>query len=104
MFANILLSMISLGDMRPVMLPAIIFLFMLWLMHRMEKRTAEDAVYRNFPFFKEAVNNYQQKLDFLHLRVDTLEERIIRLETSRPKGAAQEKSETTTPAPSKPLI
>lgn len=82
MWANVMFSLIALGDTRPYVLPLLVFLFMVWLLHRVEKRAADSAIYRNFPFFKEAVNSFQQKMDYLGTRIDQLEMRMRRLEDS----------------------
>jgi hypothetical protein len=60
--------------------PAVIFLFIIWLVYRIENRAAKEAIYKNFPLFKDAVDSFQLKLDYLITRVDALEEKIIRIE------------------------
>ncbi|MDD4939600.1 MAG: hypothetical protein PHE18_06075 [Candidatus Omnitrophica bacterium] len=70
-------------DIHPFILPGALLLFVIWLVHRIEGRSAENAIYKNFPFFKEAVNSFQQKLDYLNLTVQSLESRIVRLEKDR---------------------
>lgn len=59
----------------------LIFLFLIWLVHRIEIRAAKDAIYKNFPFFKDAVNNFQIKLDYLSARAEALEARIGKIES-----------------------
>lgn len=83
MLGNILFTTIMLGDIRPLIFPGVLLLFIIWLVHRIEKRTAEDAIYKNFPFFKDAVNSFQQKLDYLNLRIEQLESRINKLEKNK---------------------
>ena len=60
----------------------LIFLFLIWLVHRIEIRAAKDAIYKNFPFFKDAVNNFQIKVDYLAARVQALEERMGKIEST----------------------
>lgn len=63
-----------------LILPIITFLFIIWLVYRIENHAAKDAIYRNFPLFKDAVDSFQLKIDYLITRVDALEEKIIRIE------------------------
>lgn len=61
-------------------LAIIIFLFIVWLVHRIENHSAQDAIYRNFPFFEKAVNSFQFKIDNLTSRIESLEKRIKSIE------------------------
>lgn len=58
----------------------IMFLLFIWLIHRFENREAREAIYKNFPFFEEAVNSFKIKIDYLATRVNALEERIKKIE------------------------
>ncbi len=80
---NILFTAFMLGDMHQFILPVVLLLFIIWLVHRLERRIVEGAIYKNFPFFKEAVNSFQQKLDYLDLRIEQIENRISNLERSK---------------------
>jgi cbb3-type cytochrome oxidase subunit 3 len=60
--------------------PIVIFLFIIWLVYRIENRAAREVIYRNFPFFKEAVDSFHIKLEYLITRVDALEDKIDRIE------------------------
>lgn len=61
-------------------LAIIIFLFIVWLVHRIENHSAQDVIYRNFPFFEKAVNSFQFKIDNLTSRIESLEKRIKTIE------------------------
>ena len=66
----------------------LVFLFVVWLIHRIENRIksiAKDVAYNNFPFLKKAVESFQEKLDHLTSRLDELEDRIYNLEKDKPK-------------------
>lgn len=63
-----------------LIVPIVTFLFLIWLVYRIENRAAKDAIYKNFPLFKDAVDSFQLKIDYLISRVNALEERIIRIE------------------------
>jgi len=80
MAENILFAVFMPGNLNPFILPVILLLFIVWLVHRLERRTVEDTIYKNFPFFKEAVNSFQQKLTYLDLRLTELDNRISKLE------------------------
>ena len=69
MAENILFAAFMSGDIHPFILPVILLLFIIWLVHRLERRTIENAIYKNFPFFKEAANSFQQKFDYFDLRI-----------------------------------
>jgi uncharacterized protein YlxW (UPF0749 family) len=63
-----------------ILIPIVLFLFIIWLTYRIENRLARRAIYRNFPFFKDAVGNFQQKIDNLNARIESLEKKLTRLE------------------------
>lgn len=63
-----------------LIVPALIFLFIMWLIQRIENRAAREAIFKNFPFFKEAVDSFQLKIDYLTTRVEALEEKVNKLE------------------------
>lgn len=65
-----------LDNVAQVLIPLVIFLFVIWLVYRIENRIARKTIYRNFPFFKDAVENFQQKIDNLNSRLDFLEGKI----------------------------
>ena len=67
------------GNLPEILIPVVLFLFIIWLIYRVENRLARRAIYRNFPFFKDAVGNFQQKIDNLNARVESLEEKLIAL-------------------------
>jgi hypothetical protein len=77
---DILFAAFMQSDSRIFILPVVLLLFIIWLVHRLEKRTVEEAIYKNFPFFKEAVGDFQQKLSNIDLRLGQLEGRINNLE------------------------
>ena len=67
----------------------LVFLFVVWLIHRIENRIksiAQDVAYNNFPFLKKAVESFQDKLDHLNSRVGALEDRTYNLEKDKPKN------------------
>jgi pilus assembly protein TadC len=64
-----------------LIIPIVIFLFIIWLVYRIENRAAKEVIYRNFPFFKDAVDSVHLKLEYLITRVDVLEEKINRIES-----------------------
>jgi hypothetical protein len=82
---NILFSVFIQKDVRSFILPVVLLLFIIWLVHRLERRAVEEVIYKNFPFFKEAVGDFQQKLSNIDLRVGELEVRISRLENNSPQ-------------------
>lgn len=63
-----------------LILPVVTFLFIIWLVYRTENRAAKEVIYKNFPFFKDAVDSFQPKIDYLITRVDVLEEKINKIE------------------------
>jgi hypothetical protein len=63
-----------------LILPIVTFLFIIWLVYRIENRAAKEVIYRNFPFFKDAVNSFQLKLEYLITRIDAVEDKIDRIE------------------------
>lgn len=83
MAENILFTAFMSRGNHPFILPVILLLFIIWLVHRLERRTIENAIYKNFPFFKEAVNSFQQKLDYFDLRLEQLENRISKIERGK---------------------
>lgn len=68
------------GNFPEILIPVVLFLFIFWLIYRIENRIARQAIYRNFPFFKDAVGNFQQKIDNLNARIELLEGKLITLE------------------------
>jgi hypothetical protein len=67
----------------------LVFLFVMWLIHRIENRIksiAQNVAYNNFPFLRRAVDSFQTKLDHLISRVDALEDRIYNLEKNKTKN------------------
>jgi len=83
MAEKILFTAFMSRNIHPFILPGIILLFIIWLVHRFERRAIEDAIYKNFPFFKEAANSFQQKLDYFDLRIEQLDNRISKIERGR---------------------
>ena len=63
-----------------IIIPIVIFLFIIWLVYRIENRAAQEVIYKNFPFFKDSVDSFHLKLEYLITRVNMLEEKIVRLE------------------------
>ncbi|RJP27190.1 MAG: hypothetical protein C4533_08260 [Candidatus Omnitrophota bacterium] len=70
----------ALKDGNFTILDILLILFVIWLVIRIENRAARNAVYKNFPFFKEAAGGMQQKIDHLNVRMDNLEKRLAKLE------------------------
>ncbi|MGD9015599.1 MAG: hypothetical protein PVI33_06225 [Candidatus Omnitrophota bacterium] len=85
MFADIPLP----ENTQQIIIAVIIFLFIVWLIHRIENRIkslAQNAVYDKFPFLKKAVDSFEAKLEFLSKRVDAIEDRIFELEKNKTKN------------------
>jgi len=71
-----------------IVIAVLIFLFLVWLIHRIETRIksiALNVAYENFPFLKKAAEDFQTKLDHLISRVNGIEERIDILEKNKTK-------------------
>ncbi|MBM3245790.1 MAG: hypothetical protein FJZ13_00465 [Candidatus Omnitrophica bacterium] len=64
----------------PLFIPVVIFLLIILVIHRIENRAARQTIYNNFPFFKEAVDSFQMKMDNLFARVKALEKKVNELE------------------------
>ena len=77
---EVLFSAFLQNDSRSYILPVVLLLFIIWLVHRLERRAVEQAIYKNFPFFKEAVSDFSQKLTNLDLRVGELDNRLNKIE------------------------
>ncbi|MFH1577923.1 MAG: hypothetical protein ABIC18_02505 [Candidatus Omnitrophota bacterium] len=68
-------------------IPALIFLLVIWLVYRFEirmKPIVNNAVYNNFPFLKDTVSGLQQKIDYINTRLEAFESRMVKLE-NKPK-------------------
>jgi len=66
-----------------VFIPGIIALLIIWLIYRIKNRikvTIRNEIYSNFPAIKDAIDNFQRRVDFLKAQVETLENKIKELE------------------------
>ncbi len=66
-----------------VIIPLLIALLIIWLVYRIKngiKHIIQKEVGDNFPFIKDATNNFSHKIDYLNTRVELLERRINELE------------------------
>ena len=73
------------------LVPVLVLLFIIWLIHRIETRMrpiAKKAVYDNFPFLKNSVDNVEQKLKYINTRMESMEVRIAELEEKIKVGKA----------------
>jgi uncharacterized protein YoxC len=59
---------------------AVIFLFVIWLIYRIDKLAAKKSIYKDFPFIKDAMDNFQHKIDYFTTRMDALEEKVNKLQ------------------------
>lgn len=66
-----------------VVVAALILLFVLWLIYRIESRVAKHLVYKNMPYMKDSVNSFQLKLDYLTSRINSIEEKVNNLEKNK---------------------
>lgn len=76
-------------NINQVVIAVLIFLFVMWLIHRIEyriKSIAQNVAYNNFPFLKKSADSFQDKLGHLTSRVDALEDRIYNLEKDKTKN------------------
>lgn len=64
----------------PAIISAIIFLFIIWLVHRFEKYFGKHSLFSNFPFLKDSLENFQRKIDYLTTRIEIIEEKINKIE------------------------
>ncbi len=71
-------------DFDQVILPVIVCLFVLWLLYRINNRIAQrvvrNKISKDFPYLKTSAENFQHKVDYLHSRVEVLEQRINEFE------------------------
>ena len=66
-----------------VIIPVVIVILILWLIFRIKrqiKNMVKDEIYGDFPMFKEALENYKLKIDYLNDRIETIEHRLRALE------------------------
>ena len=71
------------SNLSQILIPVIIFLFIVWLIHRIENRLrpmAKQAIYDNLPFLKTSAESFEQKINFLAAHLESLENRITQLE------------------------
>ena len=62
---------------------SVVALFIIWLIYRTERRiklTVKNEIYNNFPAIKHAIGNFEQRIDYLKTRIETLNHRINELE------------------------
>jgi len=72
-----------------ILIAIVVFLFIVWLIHRIENRIkslAQNAVYDKFPFLKKAVDSFEAKLEYLSRRVEAIEDRVFELEKNKTKN------------------
>ena len=62
---------------------SVVALFIVWLIYRTENRiklTVKNEIYNNFPSIKHAIGNFEQKIDYLKTRIESLNNRLNELE------------------------
>ena len=68
------------------LIPIVVILFVIWLVYRIEKRLkpmVKDEIYGNFPFFKDAIEGFGLKINYITTRIEELERRVKELESHR---------------------
>lgn len=58
---------------------SVIALLLVWFIYRIRrsvKRLIEKEVFKNFPTVKDAIDNYQRRLEYLKIEMELLEKKI----------------------------
>ena len=58
---------------------SIIALLLVWLVYRVRRsvrRLIEKEIYKNFPTVKDAIDNYQRRLEYLKIEMELLEKKV----------------------------
>jgi uncharacterized protein YoxC len=66
-------------DISKIIIPIVIALLIIWLIYRIKNRvrlTIKDEIYKNFPSIKNAIDNFEHRLDYLKTQLEVLERRI----------------------------
>ncbi|MFH1458714.1 MAG: hypothetical protein ABIG31_06115 [Candidatus Omnitrophota bacterium] len=62
-----------------VFILSLIALLLIWLIYRIRrgvKGLIEKEIYKNFPTIKDAIDNYQRRLEYLKIEIELLEKKI----------------------------
>jgi len=71
------------------LMPILIAMFFVWLLYRIKVRVTKiikNKVVDEFPVLKNALENFERKIDFVNSRIDSLERKVNELENKSTKG------------------
>jgi polyhydroxyalkanoate synthesis regulator phasin len=70
-------------DIFKFIMTIIIGLLIIWLIYRIKNRIkfiVKDEIYKNFPSIKNAIDNFEHRINYLKTQIEALERKISELE------------------------
>jgi peptidoglycan hydrolase CwlO-like protein len=72
-------------DIFKFIMTIIIGLLIIWLIYRIKNRIKfmlKDEIYKNFPSIKNAIDNFELRINYLKTQIEALERKISELENN----------------------
>ena len=69
-------------DISKIIIIIVLGLLIIWLIYRIKNRIRlilRDEIYKNFPSIKNAIDNFEHRIDFLKTQIEQLERKVNEL-------------------------
>ena len=69
-------------DISKIIIIIVLGLLIIWLIYRIKNRIRlilRDEIYKNFPSIKDAIDNFEHRIDFLKTQIEELERKVNEL-------------------------
>jgi len=73
-------------ELNEAILLVVIGLLTVWLTYRIRntvKRMIRDEIYKNFPTIKDAIDNFEHRIEYLKIKIDELQHTIKEVRKSQ---------------------
>ena len=70
-------------DISKIIIIIVLGLLIIWLIYRIRNRIRhifKDEIYKNFPSIKDAIDNFEHRIDYLKTQIEVLERKINELQ------------------------
>jgi peptidoglycan hydrolase CwlO-like protein len=75
-------------DISKIIIIIVLGLLIIWLIYRIRNRIRlifKDEIYKNFPSIKNAIDNFEHRIDYLKTQIEVLERKINELQDKTKK-------------------